>query len=88
MHHPQHPTLASLMALGEYPQQFFPRLSVTFAVFPGTDRGVVTEGVHLLDSATLTGPIPELVKSAVDAVCRHIRTASLAEDTFRTDLPD
>lgn len=82
------PTLAALLALGEYPQQFFPRLAVSFALFPGTDRGEVAEGVRLLDSAMFTGPIPELVVAAVDAVRRNMRTAGLIGEAFRTELPD
>lgn len=82
------PTLAALLAMGSYPQQYFPRLTVAFALFPGTDRGDITRGMRLLDSATFTGPIPELVESAVSAVRRNMRTGALIDDVYRHEVPD
>ncbi|MDY5841027.1 MAG: ATP-binding protein [Corynebacterium camporealensis] len=83
-----HPTLAALLALGEYPQEFYPRLTVTFAQFPGTSKGDITTGVRLLDSATLTGTIPELVSAGIDIVKKNMRTAGYIGDKARTNLPD
>lgn len=82
------PTLAALLALGDYPQEFFPRLTVTFAAFPGTTRGDVGVGVRLLDSASLTGPIPELIDGALAMVRRNMRVGSLIGDVYREELPD
>lgn len=83
-----HPTLAGLLAMGEYPQEFFPRLTVTFAVFPGTTKGEIGTGVRLLDSATLTGPIPELVEAGLALIRKNMRQGALIDDVYRRELPD
>lgn len=83
-----HPSLGALLAMGAFPQEFFPRLTVSFALFPGTTKGDVLAGVRLLDSATFTGAIPELVEAAVEAVRKNMRTGGVIGDVYRSELPD
>ena len=83
------PTLAGLLALGTYPQYFFPRLNVTFSSFPGDSKASVSEGgERLLDTRSLVGPIPTLVRDAASAILRNARIASRMEGVFRHEIPE
>lgn len=81
-------TLAALLCFGSYPQEFFPRLTVTYAEFPSSTRGSIAEGERLVDKATFYGNIPELVSSVVSKIQSATRTAAFIDGTFRYDLPD
>ena len=75
--------------LGVFPQEFFPRLTVTFVVCPGASKATVIEGrERLLDSQSLSGPIPQLVRDSVAAVARNMRVGAIIEGAFRRDVPD
>ena len=83
------PTLGGLLALGLFPQQFFPRLNVTFTAFPGTTKAeVVDEEKRFLDAQTLVGPIPLMIDDALNAVAKNMRTGAVIEGAFRKDVPD
>ena len=59
------PTLAGLLALGRYPQKFYPRLGISIAVFPGTSRDDVFRGDERLVAS-------KLLDDAVDSLMRWI----------------
>ena len=59
------PTLAGLLALGRYPQKFYPRLGISIAVFPGTSRDDVFRGdERLVASKSVVGSIPVMIDDA------------------------
>lgn len=62
-------TIAGLYALGEYPQQFAPSLSVTAAVVtaPGSPN-------RLINLAHFDGPIPDLLAASLEWLQRNIHT--------------
>lgn len=80
------PSLAGLLSVGLYPQQFFPQLMVTVAVHPHAERGRAGPGgVRFLDSATLGGPVPDMVVDAIQAVQRNLRVVSRVIGAGRLD---
>lgn len=82
------PTLAGLLALGSYPQEFYPRLNVTFTCYPGLSKDDVLDGRRFLDSATLVGPIPAMIDDAVAIVARNARSGAIVEGAYRREIGD
>ena len=87
----EQPTLAGLLCLGTYPQQFFPQLDITFVAFPSTDGRPMPDGTRFLDNVSVDGPIPQLVSLAEAALIRNMTrraviTGSGREDTWEYPL--
>ncbi|MDQ7904751.1 ATP-binding protein [Phytohabitans sp. ZYX-F-186] len=83
------PTLGGMLALGQYPQQFFPQLNATFVVYPGVSaEDVPAGGPRFLDNRTFEGSIPNIVDEAVAAVLRNTSVRSFVEGAGRRDVYD
>ena len=77
-------TLAGLYALGRYPQQFLPSLSITAAVELGPETGARTRDLVHLD-----GPLPDLLEDAMDWVQRNtVTTIRYGEDGHARDAQE
>ena len=65
-----HPTMAGLLALGTYPQKYFPRLVATFAAYPDSQAKKLTgdKALRTVDNQTMVGAIPYIVQDILDAV--------------------
>jgi ATP-dependent DNA helicase RecG len=81
-------TLAGLLALGVYPQQFFPQLNVTFVSYPTVDGRAMRDGTRFLDNAALDGPIPTMVAGLLDVVQRNMARRSVVIGAGREDVWD
>lgn len=79
-------TVAGLLALGTYPQQFFPQLNVTFVSYPTTDGRAMRDGTRFLDNAALDGPIPMMVSGLLEAVQRNMTRRSVISGAGREDV--
>lgn len=87
------PTLAGLLALGRYPQQYFPRLCITCTLYPGTDKEDKTVGTdavqyRYLDTKRIVGSIPDMVSDTLDFVRKNMRVAARVEGAKRYEEPD
>lgn len=81
------PTVAGLMCLGEYPQQFFPQLLVSFVVLPGLRMGETgPDGRRFLDVMAELRRVgmspPEFDVTPARVVVKLPQHALLAPDTI------
>ena len=80
-------TLAGLLTLGQWPQQYVPQLCVTFIAVPGTHKDSVLEGApRFTDNATIRGPLPQMIEETVRVILRNTRTAGYVRGLGR-DYP-
>ena len=79
-------TLAGLLSLGRYPQQFFPQLNVTFVAFPTTTGRPMQDGTRFLDNIPIDGPIPTMIAEAQAAVRRNTTRRAEVTGDGRLDL--
>ena len=83
------PTISGLLALGTYPQAFFPRLNVVFTAYPSARKGEIgVRGERFTDSLSIDGPIPTMVVDSVRAVSRNMRHGAIVKGALREDVPD
>lgn len=81
------PSLAGLLSVGAYPQQFFPQLMVSLAVYPHVDAGQPGPGgIRFLDSAAVGGTVPTMVTDSIQVVQRNLRIASRVIGGGREDF--
>jgi ATP-dependent DNA helicase RecG len=81
-----HPTLAGLIAVGVYPQQFFPQLDITFVAFPTVDGRPLPGGTRFLDNMSIDGSIPTMIDIAESALMRNMTRAAAINGAGREDI--
>lgn len=77
--------VAGMLALGEYPQQFFPRMVIDVALHPGIEKGETFSDDRFLDRTICEGAAVEMIDAAVAAVAKNLRTRSVVRGTRRID---
>ena len=84
-----HPTIAGLLALGSYPQSFFPRLNVVFTAYPLSQKGETDRsGIRFSDTLNIDGPIPAMVVETVRAASRNMKHGAIVKGALRSNVPD
>ena len=75
------PTLAGLMLLGEYPQEFFPQLSVTAMVVQGKEMGELgDDGERFVDNKRIEGTISQMLESTLAFVRRNMKVKTIVTE--------
>lgn len=83
------PTLAGLLCLGTYPQQFFPQLFVSVVVLPTTQIGEVgPNGERFLENVSVDGALPEILQGVTAVLKRNMSRASIVQGLGREDRYD
>ncbi|HCS11664.1 MAG: ATP-binding protein [Tissierellia bacterium] len=84
------PTLAGLMLLGEYPQEFFPQLSVTAMLVQGKKIGELgVDGERFIDNKRIEGTISQMLEGTLAFVRRNMKVKTIInENGTRADKPE
>lgn len=80
------PTLAGLLALGRYPQQFHPQLCLTFVHYPTTTGDAAAGSTRFLDNVRIDGSIPYIASEALAVIRRNMTRRALITGDGRQDV--
>ncbi len=78
-------SLAGLLSLGEYPQEFFPQLMLTFVHYPTQSGPDPRSGTRFIDNVAAEGPIPAIVDEALVALRRNMKRRSTIRGAGRAE---
>ncbi|AGM10551.1 ATP-binding protein [Amycolatopsis keratiniphila] len=78
-------SLAGLLSLGEYPQEFFPQLMLTFVHYPTKSGPDPRSGTRFIDNIAAEGPIPAIVDEALVALRRNMKRRSTIRGAGRAE---
>lgn len=67
-------TIAGLLAMGQFPQQFFPMLNIDVAVHPGNQKAPIGTSIRFEDRTICEGNLLEMVRAAMVAIKKNLRT--------------
>ena len=83
------PTLSGLLVAGIFPQQFFPRLNITFTVYPGVTKAQTQrQAIRYIDSLPLNGSIPEMLMNALEQLKKYMNKGALIQGALRKEITD
>lgn len=80
------PTIAGVMLFSEYPQAFFPQLSITAMVVAGIEFGQVgANKERFIDNKRIDGTITQMLNDSIAFVRRNSRNAVIVNDEGKRD---
>jgi len=81
-------SMTGLLALGSYPQEYFPQLMVTFVHYPTAEGARAGTGERFLDNVVIEGPVPVMVRDALAAIRRNMSRRAVISGAGRQDVWD
>lgn len=87
------PTLAGIMLFGDYPQAYYPQLSVTAVVVPGTEKSETgSVGERFIDNARIDGTIVQMLNDTLSFIRRNMKVNTIIDENTgkrrdRTEYP-
>lgn len=69
------PTVLGVLLFGIYPQAYFPQLSITAVVVPGTEFGQTgADDERFIDNKRIEGTVPQMLEGCLAFVHRNMKT--------------
>ncbi|HME10330.1 MAG TPA: ATP-binding protein [Bryobacteraceae bacterium] len=82
-------SLGGILALGKYPQRFFPALGLTFVVFPASEVGQPGPSLErFLDNERIEGTISDMLRPTLDILRRNMKHRSIVKGLYREDTEE